>query len=211
MIQCLCDLNWTALSAVFTAISAIATAIMAYFTYKSIINSKEQLDEMRKQWELSNRVIIEPSIVIPPYCQTESSLGLQIKNLGKEVTKVSKIQFDDDFVKMFGNEEIEKQIEFICSQKYNIAPNESICLTLCDIRKTSKGFELFGRVIDDKTYIGIVEALMNFKVCVCCYYDGGKTERTFTNFDRTHYIRTIQHELSDISFHLSNIENKITI
>ena len=202
-------IGWNGISAIATALSAVATAIMAWLTYKTIKNSKEQLAVMKEQWDESRKPIVEPSIVIPPYTEIESSLGLQLRNLGNVVAEVVNIKFDDKFINGFENKEIEDQINFICSQQYKIAPNESICLTICDVRKKNGKHILFGETLDDKKYLHLVEFLMSFKVYVACYYVGGKSERTFTYYDRELYRRTVSQELRDISTYLSRIENKL--
>ena len=207
--QIITELSFLSCSMFWTALSAIATIAMALATFITLRQNRKQLDEMKRQWEESKKPIVEPSLVIPPYTLAEASLGIQLKNIGGSVAEIQSIHIDDSFIQSFENKEIEDFAKFVCSQRYHIAPNESICLTLFDVRKKGEYYILYGNRLSLGDYYKIVNILLNFKVRVICDYGVDRADVVFTNYDRSYYIRTIQQELSDISMHLSEIKSSI--
>ena len=113
------SISWTA---VWTSVSAIATAIMAWFTYKSIQNSKEQLAEMKEQWEMENRPIIEMMLAYPLYSIKDGSLALVLKNIGRTTAENVKIEIDKDFINSVPNSQVVEQLKSMSSYSFRILP-----------------------------------------------------------------------------------------
>jgi hypothetical protein len=63
------------ISAIAAGTGAIATAVMAYVTWKTLGQNKNQLSELKRQWAEQNRPKIVPSLV-----KSDGSVYLRIKN-----------------------------------------------------------------------------------------------------------------------------------
>ena len=196
-------------SITWTALSAIATAIMAFATLFTLRQNQKQLEEMKRQWEESRKPVVEPSVVIPNYTLKEASFGIQLKNIGESVAEIQSITIEDSFIKSFNMKVIEDQAQLISSQKYHIAPHESICLTICGVTISGNDYNISGKRLSSEEFMRIKNVLHDFKVRIICDYGVGKSDIVFTNYDMHYYTRTIQDELSDIAFNLSRIESVI--
>ena len=91
MIQCLCNIDWT-------AISAIATLVMAFATFLALGQSRKQLSEMKRQWLEEQKPNIEATLVHSPNAIGVDSTCIQLFNYGKGIANNISISFDDTFL-----------------------------------------------------------------------------------------------------------------
>jgi len=210
MIACIQTLS---VNEIFTAISALATAVMAYLTYRSIRNGKEQIEEMKAQWEKENRPYLELFPVAPPFTHKDGSLAIEIKNIGKRTAKDVSIEIEDSFVQGFNNDIVNEQIQAICSNKYRILPNESKILTICSIKTTPDGEVLLGAAVPQRELNSIRKYLSNFKFKVKCSYEDysfeqilSSNELAYQKIDYLGFLEDMEYDLAGIRSELQRME-----
>ena len=81
----LCTIDWT-------AVSAIVSGIMVIITFFSLMQSKKQLKEMKRQWEAEKAPNIILSLGI-----SQTNLFLKINNVGIFPAENVKLSINDDF------------------------------------------------------------------------------------------------------------------
>lgn len=77
----------------WNVINAISTALMAVLTLLTLVYSKVQLNEMKKQWYESNRARLTFSVI-----SWNGLFLLKISNVGKELAYDINVTFNDDFI-----------------------------------------------------------------------------------------------------------------
>lgn len=79
---------------IITAVYVAATILICYYNYQSAKASKEQLSEMKKQYNEENR----PNIEVEFIYERRSWYGLRFINHGKRTAQDVHIQFDQKFI-----------------------------------------------------------------------------------------------------------------
>ena len=79
---------------IITAVYVAATILICYYNYQSAKASKEQLSEMKKQYNEENR----PNIEVEFIYERRSWYGLRFINHGKRTAQHVHIQFDQKFI-----------------------------------------------------------------------------------------------------------------
>ena len=225
---------WDIVASFAAICSTIATAVMAFFTWKSVKQGREQLVEMREQreddkkkWEEENRPYLEITPILPYISNWGESLAIEIKNFGNKTAKHIKIEIDDNFIKGFQNDIISNHIRILCNREYRLLPNESKYLTLChtrlfeDYEKTDNGLKMrpqgyiFGTRVDESAIRIIKEHLSIFSFDIKCTYEGHSFENTLSNtdikyeqFNYLSYLKEISYNLSDIKDILNDNKNR---
>lgn len=77
-----------------TAVYVIATIFICYFNYRSAKASKEQVEEMRRQYDAENR----PYITVELIYERRAYYGLRFTNHGKRIANHVSIQFEQGFI-----------------------------------------------------------------------------------------------------------------
>jgi len=210
MIACIQTLS---VNEIFTAISALATAVMAYLTYRSIRNGKEQIEEMKAQWEKENRPYLELFPVAPPFTHKDGSLAIEIKNIGKRTANNVSIEIENSFIQGFNNDIVNEQIQTICSNKYRILPNESKILTICSIKTSPDGEVLLGATVPKSELNLIRKYLSNFKFKVKCSYEEysfeqilSSNELAYQKIDYLGFLEDMEYDLAGIRSELQRME-----
>ncbi len=204
-----CILQTLSVNELFTAISALATAVMAYLTYRSIRNGKEQIEEMKEQWEKENRPYLELFPVAPPFTHKDGSLAIEIKNIGKRTAKDVSIEIEESFVQGFNNEKVKEQIQSICSHRYRILPAESKILTICSLKTTPDGEVLLGIRVPQSDLISIRKYLSNFKFKVKCSYENFSFEQILSSNELAYQKIDYLGFLEDMEYDLAGIRSEL--
>lgn len=76
-------------------LSAIASFGMIYFTYRSLLQNKKQLEEMRHQREEEERARLVFSVIV-----YNTAFMLKISNIGKRNVYNAVVNFNEDFLKL---------------------------------------------------------------------------------------------------------------
>lgn len=84
---------WTIVVAIATAIGALATAGMAFATFRTLNQNREQLNELKHQWDEEQRPRIRFSCIF-----ALSSMILKITNVGKETAYNITLNINEDFI-----------------------------------------------------------------------------------------------------------------
>lgn len=205
----ICFWEYMSTSDWFAAISAISTAVMAFLTYRSIRNGKEQLEEMRSQWKLENRPFLELFPVAPPFTHKDGSLAIEIKNIGKGTAKNVSIEIEKAFIDGFNNEIIKEQIQSVCSLKYRILPGDSKFITLCSVRTTPDGVVLLGNKVSQRDIDSVRKYLSNFKFSVKCQYEEHSFEQILSANELSHQKIDYLGFLEDIEYDLAGIRSEL--
>lgn len=79
---------------VLTTVYVIATILICYFNYRSAKASREQTEEMKRQYDAENR----PYITVELIHERKTFYGLRFTNHGKRIANHVNIQFGQDFV-----------------------------------------------------------------------------------------------------------------
>lgn len=79
---------------IITAVYVAATILICYYNYQSAKASKEQLSEMKKQYNEENR----PNLEVEFIYERRSWYGLRFINHGKRTAQDVHIQFDQKFI-----------------------------------------------------------------------------------------------------------------
>ena len=90
--------NSGALTLLVTIVYVAATIIICWANYQSAKASREQLDEMKKQYEDENRPRIETEYIFVK----RSIYGLRFVNHGKETAQNVTIELSEDFINSLG-------------------------------------------------------------------------------------------------------------
>ncbi len=85
------DISWLSFWAAY--LSAAATFIMVIFTWLTIKQNGEQLDELKRQWKEEHRARLSFSIV-----SKQGIFMLKIANVGKETAYNIRLTFSDQFI-----------------------------------------------------------------------------------------------------------------
>lgn len=84
--------DWVMVS--LTAVYVIATIVICYFNYRSAKASKEQAEEMRRQYDAENRPYITTELIYERKC----FYGLRFTNHGRKTANHVSIQFESRFI-----------------------------------------------------------------------------------------------------------------
>ena len=205
-------------STFWTAASAIATAVMAWFTYATIQNSKEQVETMKRQWEKENRPFLEILPVFVPFSRRGANLALEIRNIGNKSAYDIKISIEKKFRDGFPVESIKNRIDTICQESYRILPGASKTLPISAIQPGSGNKHmLFYKPISDSDFEALDEYLDNFSFKVTCAYNRDqfeqiikKEDQELQHFDNLNFLEEIEHDLSSMKDSLQNIGSDIS-
>lgn len=77
-----------------TAVYVVATILICFFNYRSAKASKEQAEEMKRQYEAENRPYITAELIY----ERKAFYGLRFTNHGKQIANHVSIQFEPSFL-----------------------------------------------------------------------------------------------------------------
>lgn len=204
------SISWTA---VWTSVSAIATAIMAWFTYKSIQNSKEQLAEMKEQWEMENRPIIEMMLAYPLYSIKDGSLALVLKNIGRTTAENVKIEIDKDFINSVPNSQVVEQLKSMSSYSFRILPAATKIINISLVQPLNRNkrykYQVFGKPLKNEEYEALVSFFKSNSIKVSCTYDKYQFSDVLETNNIDYVERSIEFMLGGIADELDNISTSI--
>ena len=75
-----------------TYIGSIASFAMVFATWKTLMQNREQVDELKRQWEQQNRPYLLAEII-----KKDTTYYLKLCNIGKRTAESIKIKFDDEY------------------------------------------------------------------------------------------------------------------
>lgn len=119
------------INAIATGIGAIATAVMAFITWKTLRQNKDQLSELKRQWAEQN----SPKIV-PSFVKSNGSVYLRIKNYsGVFANDVKVIIFLDSTTKLDWYSHLKEDLD---KAIFNIEPlgNKDVLFVIADWHET---------------------------------------------------------------------------
>jgi len=79
---------------ILTVVYVIATILICYFNYRSANTSKEQAEEMKRQYDAENRPYITAELIY----ERRNFYGLRFANHGKRIANHVSIKFENDFI-----------------------------------------------------------------------------------------------------------------
>ena len=192
-------------STFWTAASAIATAIMAWLTYETIQNSKEQVETMKRQWEKENRAYLEILPVFMPFTRKEGDLAIEIRNIGNKTAFDISISIEKNFRNGFPIDSIKQKIDKICNEKYRILPNGTKTLVISSVRMMGNKNTLFGENISEEKLQELNNYLKDFSFRVHCKYNRDEFDQVLTSedqelqkYDNLNFLEEIEWDLSSI-------------
>lgn len=203
--------HWFLTTTNWAAASAIATAVMAWLTYRTLLQNRKQLDQMKQQWIEENRPIIEISLVNPPNSLDTTNLYFEILNIGKSVAKNISLIFDES-IKDIPVKSIYDNAIRIKSKTYSLLPKKSILVPFITYSYNwDMELLIFGQTVPSELYKEMREYLDKIKINVKCRYEG-TTEYTkecaFSYYDRNRPNMTTEDLLSLISVDLLRIKEE---
>lgn len=148
-----------------TYISAIASFAMVFITWRTLQQNKEQLNELKRQWEEENRPILDfyfvkDEIIIKGY-------RIEVLNLGKRIAYDIKLYINDAVINVAPNENIKNSLKNIGSTLSILLPNESAIINLCEEKVSApntKNYKISQEAVTGSEYENFSKAvtLMNF-------------------------------------------------
>jgi hypothetical protein len=136
--------NEGATMAILTAVYVIATVVICIFNYKSAKATKEQTDEIHRQFDEENRPYVTMSLIY----ERKSFYGLRFTNHGKRIATQVKISLSQDFIDSLSEpnykELLEKQAGRECI--IDIDHHYDLFFSSNEIRKNTNKRLLTGRV-----------------------------------------------------------------
>lgn len=93
------DQHSGSLTVIITLVYVVATVMICWANFRSAKASREQLLEMRKQYEEDNR----PRIGVEFLFENRTYYGLRFVNTGKAIAQRVRIQFEDSFIDSIEN------------------------------------------------------------------------------------------------------------
>ena len=203
-------------STFWTAASAIATAVMAWFTYETIQNSKEQVETMKKQWEKENRAYLEILPVFMPFSRREGDLAIEIRNIGNKTAFDISLSIEKSFRNGFPIESIKQKIDQISKEKYRVLPNGTKTLIISCVRIMGNENTLFGKHISDEKIQELNNYLTNFSFNVHCKYNRDEFDQILTSedqelqkYDNLNFLEEIEWDLSSIKESMKMIDSSL--
>ncbi len=102
----------------WTAVSAITTLLMTLATFTTVIFSRKQIKEIRRQWIEDNKARLEFSIV-----NIGKSFFLKIENVGKRMAYNVNIKINDNFLNKMLIERNKEMLVNISNKIIHLQPN----------------------------------------------------------------------------------------
>lgn len=137
MINLLCNMDWS-------AISAIASLIMAFATFLALWQNRNQVGEMKRQWLEEHKPNIDARFVSKKGDEAEY---IQLTNYGKGVAENIKISFETSFLEKLPDL-FASRLEHISSKRYNILPNSVLLIYFGELSYDEKRKEF---ILNDHT------------------------------------------------------------
>ena len=114
-----------------TYISAIASFAMVFITWRTLQQNKEQLNELKRQWEEENRPRLEFYFVQDEIGHKGSRI--EILNMGKQTAKDIRLYIDSKVIDLAPNDTIKDFLRNIGTDlPLPLLPNDSIIINLCE-------------------------------------------------------------------------------
>lgn len=114
-----------------TYISAIASFAMVFITWRTLQQNKEQLNELKRQWEEENRPRLEFYFVQDEIGHKGSRI--EILNMGKQTAKDIRLYIDSKVIDLASNDTIKDFLRNIGTDlPLPLLPNDSIIINLCE-------------------------------------------------------------------------------
>jgi len=176
---------------IMTGIYTIATILICFFTHRSTQAVREQVSEMKRQYDNENRAYIEVEVIY----EQRAFYGLRLVNHGKRTATNVKVKIDHDFLDSIAIAEIEfrSHIQKLRSQTFIIGVGQSY------------KFYLGSNKLRDNTHLMPVSGTISY------------TDATAKDYNQPLYIDlksyatfySINNEMDDILEALKNIEKAI--
>lgn len=121
-----CNFNWD-------SISAIATAVMAIATFVAIHYSRKQVNEMKRQWDESNRAVLDFSVVVE-----KKHYMLKIENTGMRTAYNVCIDICDSFIDKMLIDEFKNELKKLKTIKKTFPKSRIMYFPLSPIEHNKK-------------------------------------------------------------------------
>lgn len=123
-------MDWNIASDIATILGTIATTAMVILTYRTLKANKEQLEELKKQWDEEHKANIVYSILFD-----NINLFLKVENIGKQTAKNLQIEINDEFIDaymwMMGSDIIPKEMKQLKDKKLFLNGGDYKIYPLC--------------------------------------------------------------------------------
>lgn len=206
MIQCLCNIDWT-------AISAIATLVMAFATFLALGQSRKQLSEMKRQWLEEQKPNIEATLVHSPNAIGVDSTYIQLFNYGKGIADNISISFDDTFLNQMPFQSLRNHLIEIQAKTYRLLPNNNLLISFCEYTDhwTMPGYRLYDGSISVEEKHKLSEYLNRTFSLHVVYGNEHQYSSTFelSNNCKSSRVSSIQEELSHIQYQIGLLRTSI--
>ena len=118
------DVIWLSFWA--TYLGAVASFAMVYWTWRTLKQNKEQLDEMKRQWDAEHTPVID---IIPVYLVSESLVVLEVRNISRSYAKNIQFRIDPQYIDQIpclSNRKngLKNFYNTICEHPFSLLPNE---------------------------------------------------------------------------------------
>ncbi len=193
---------------IITGVYVIATALICFFNYRSAKATREQVIEIKKQYEEENRAFITYEILY----ENRTYFGIRFTNYGKRVARHIRIEFKKEFIDSINEPQFapdltnlkEKELVLGIGQSYHVYFGSN------RIRKNPHLAPLEGtfHYEDDKTSYD-ESFIVNIENYATMFSSKGDIERlTETINKQTNELQEIKHELRQISSQHSLLNDK---
>lgn len=154
-------INWN-------AISSIATLLMAIATFATILYSKKQIKEIRRQWYEANRARLAFNVVT-----YKSVILLKIENIGKESIRDLTLNINEEFLNKMVIRELVSSLQKICNKRMCLSPGRSMYYIL------SSKYEVQHSTIEGHSYSREeinrhLDSIINEPLIITGLYNGEK-------------------------------------
>lgn len=190
----------------WTAVSSIATAIMAIATFITIYYNRKQIKEIQREWDESNRAILEISIIA-----TDTMYVLKIQNIGNQTASHICVKIDDTFLNAMLLEDAKKILKDLSAQKKILLPHASLYYGLSPLLFTEE-FKTTNHSYQQKEIFTNVKSLLKTPLHIIVEYNNHKIDKTFTINDYVDSFiiyEPIETSLMQISNSLNSIKKSL--
>lgn len=135
-----------------TYISAIASFAMVFITWRTLQQNKEQLNELKRQWEEENRPRLEIYFVEDNFMAWGQRL--EILNIGKQPAYDITFHIDAQIIDKAPNAKIKKYLQEVGStHPFSLLSQESAIINLCTERNDNRTiFKIGHETVDRDVY-----------------------------------------------------------
>ena len=102
-------------------IGAVASFGMIFFTYQSLMQNQQQLEELKRQWDESQRARLQFKVI-----KYRDGYYLEVHNCGKEDAYNVNVHINDDFLDALKNNGNREYIECISDASFYVSAGKSV-------------------------------------------------------------------------------------